>query len=118
MTFAYFFFIFYVLVFGDEKYELYGKVENVAYSTSRDYPCYVALSGETDRHNKFHACRYLEFCAFADRARSSGEIVRLTAKVEEGSNTVITLTYSGTAARFWINEFDIPDKGPFYCSCN
>lgn len=97
-----------------ERYDLYGKVENVAYSTSREWPCYIALSTSP---KDFHASRNVNMCGFAERAHSLNKDVHLIGQFDTGSNVAVVLLWDKTDATFNINpSLVIVDKGPFWTS--
>lgn len=108
-----------VFGYGDDKYHLIGKVENVAYTMSREWPCYIAVKhdGTSVRSEKFHASRNMMMCTFAERAYALDKTVHLFAAafgVSSRPNEAIYLTWDGTKATFWNDGDYFENNGPFY----
>lgn len=87
-------------------YEIEGPVENVLYVPSHVHPCYIALSHGGTRQYYYHAAYSVAQCEFADRARYSGQDVKIYGEIGSSTqnNGVLGIEYARTKSKFWFAE--------------
>lgn len=88
-------------------YTITGRVESIAFGSWIEFPCYISMAAETDnqpaanRIYYFHKVKSVEMCKFAERTRASREPVKIYASVQSDVNSVDSIEYAYTAARWW-----------------
>lgn len=100
-----FFFLTATPILAGRRYIIEGKVENVAYSISSSWKCYIAVNSHGDENSlKFHSCRDLEMCKYAAKMKETKLHVRMVAENLDGeSHTTILIMDGGTLATFYID---------------
>lgn len=80
-------------------YEIIGPVENVIYTTSVRYPCYVASTGDSQYY--YRAASNIEQCKFAERARIFDSSVKMYCRSDaNGNDDLVGIEYADTKANF------------------
>lgn len=93
-------------ILAHKRYVIEGNVENVAYSISSAWPCYIALNSPGDENSlKFHTTRHMAACEYATKMKVLKLPVRMIAEHWDGaSHTAILIMDAGTSATFYIDE--------------
>lgn len=95
-------------ILANKRYVIEGNVENVAYSVSCSWPCYIAVYSPGNENNlKFHATRHMPVCQYAAAMKRVNQPVRLIGqKSAPGeSHETILIMDAGASATFYVDVF-------------
>lgn len=88
-------------------YTITGQVESIAFGSRTDYPCYIAMSSETDgqpsadRRFYYHKVNSIEMCKFAERCRAARQPIIAYCLRDSDQNRIYSVQYADTKARWW-----------------